>query len=256
MSTSPVQNALDALSPAARARIVDVALRIRGVLLAGRRFSCPCCGSSFRGFVGRWGVLRTNRDGYCPSCNAKARHRRAWIWLEHQLSTLGGDEAKILDVAPWASFARSARRHGLDYLGLDIDRTPSTDLVADVTNMPLASDVFDVVMCVHVLEHVDDDLAAIRELFRVVKPGGVVGVSVPLREGATIEDPRITDPDERAAVFGERGHVRWYGVDLRDRLTDAGFEVRIDPADAIPDDDRDRYGLRSDDHIFRCVKRL
>ena len=77
----------------------------------------------------------------------------------------------------------------IDYLGLDINRTPSTDLVADVTSMPLASDTFDVVMCVHVLEHVSDDWAAIQELYRVVKPGGVVGISVPLREeGATIED--------------------------------------------------------------------
>lgn len=237
-------------------RLKQAVLMMRGVLLIGRRFACPCCGWSLRGFVGRWGLMRTNADGYCPRCNAKARHRRAWLWLETHISALGCQRVRVLDIAPWPSFSRCARRHpSINYLGMDVERTRSADIVADVTAMPLSSSTFDVVMCVHVLEHVSNDRAAIDELYRVVQPGGVVAISVPLRDdGPTIEDPSITDPEERAAVFGERGHVRWYGLDLQDRLLDAGFEVVLERAEGIPGEVRRRFGLRSNDHIFRCVK--
>ncbi|MBT8240474.1 MAG: class I SAM-dependent methyltransferase, partial [Acidimicrobiia bacterium] len=117
------------------------------------------------------------------------------------------------------------------------------------------SGAFDLVLCVHVLEHIEDDRSAIGALFDVVKPGGWALVSVPLQfDRPTHEDPSITDPDERARVFGERSHVRAYGKDLGDRLTTAGFQVDLDLAADVPVDVAERFGLRNDENIFRCVK--
>ena len=80
-------------------------------------------------------------------------------------------------------------------------------------------------------------------------------VSVPLRlTGPTYEDVAVTEPSERLRLFGEEDHVRFYGLDLRDRLEAAGFSVELDRADDLPRDDCRRFGLRRDEHLFLCRK--
>jgi hypothetical protein len=71
-------------------------------------------------------------------------------------------------------------------------------------------------------------------------------------DAPTHENPSITDPVERERLFGERGHVRLYGPDLRDRLEVSGFEVRVDWATSIDEEIRRRHGLRTDEHLFIC----
>lgn len=231
-------------------------LRVRGLLYYGQRYECPCCGSTLRGFVGRWGFIRATKDGYCPRCNAKARHRRIWLFLHDEVSVANG-QGRILEIAPWPALARALRnRTPMEYVGVDLRHAgANVTVIGDLVALPFRSDEFDVVLCVHVLEHVDDDRSAIEALYDVVKPGGWALVSVPLQlDGLTYEDPSITDPEERARAFGERGHVRLYGRDIADRLTAAGFSVELDLATDIPADTVERFGLRDDEHIFRCEK--
>jgi SAM-dependent methyltransferase len=105
------------------------------------------------------------------------------------------------------------------------------------------------------LEHIEDDRQAMRELFRVLKPGGWAIVSVPLKlDGLTYEDPTVTDPEDRLRAFGERSHVRLYGLDLEDRLREVGFAVRLDWASEIPLETRRRFGLRDDENLLLCRK--
>ncbi|OYV33874.1 MAG: hypothetical protein B7Z80_22805 [Rhodospirillales bacterium 20-64-7] len=98
---------------------------------------------------------------------------------------------------------------------------------ADITRLPMADGSYDVVIANHVLEHIDDDRQAIRELFRVLRPNGTALLTVPLNptRAATYEDPRITDPVQRMAHFNAPDHRRYYGLDFADRLQDAGFQV-------------------------------
>ncbi len=51
--------------------------------------------------------------------------------------------------------------------------------VTDITGLPFGDDCFDLVICSEVLEHIPDELAAIHEVIRVLKPGGNLVVSVP-----------------------------------------------------------------------------
>lgn len=234
----------------------------RGVLFArglwhfGRRFECPCCGWTFRHFVDKSAFFRTTTDSCCPRCNSKARHRRDWLFLRDELSFFDKEHA-VLEIAPWWSFGRAFTRAGkLRYFAIDVNpHAPFVDEKGDVAEIPLPDAQFDAVLCIHVLEHVEDDRKALGEIFRVLKPGGWALITVPLLlDEPTREDPSITSPEDRKRVFGEKSHVRYYGPDIEDRLRQAGFEIRFEPAAAIPKEDVARYGLRRDENIWLCTR--
>jgi predicted SAM-dependent methyltransferase len=132
---------------------------------------------------------------------------------------------------------------------------PNTSIKADISGIPIRSATFDALLCIHVLEHVQDDLRAISELWRVLKPGGWAVVSVPIRlDQKTYEDPRITEPEERRRHFGEEQHVRIYGHDFLGRLEAAGFEVQLDLAEDVDPATNEKYGLLADENVFFCTK--
>jgi ubiquinone/menaquinone biosynthesis C-methylase UbiE len=113
----------------------------------------------------------------------------------------------------------------------------------DVTKLPFADGSFDAIICLHVLEHVEDDLSAMREFRRVLTPEGLAVLQVPIGGDTTIEDP-VSDPRERLKRYGQEDHVRLYGRDFEKRLVNAGFRVtRVNPADELSETDRVRLGL-------------
>lgn len=247
---------LDRLRDPRFAGLKKLGFFLRGLLYLGSRYRCPCCNWPLRSFVARSSLLEKSETGFCPRCNSKARHRRLWLYLE-QHTTLFIEPSRLLEIAPWWALSRRFRQMAkIDFTGLDLEYTGAhVTTIGDVTSLPMPKDDFDAVICIHVLEHVADDRQAISELYRVLKPGAWAIVSVPIRlDQPTHEDARITDPEERKRVFGERGHVRFYGGDLIDRLTGAGFEVILDLAERVPAEVRKKYGLRDDENIFHCQK--
>jgi predicted SAM-dependent methyltransferase len=143
----------------------------------------------------------------------------------------------------------------LDYFGADLYDCPDARIKMDLVSTPFRSEIFDAIICIHVLEHIEEDREAVRELYRVLKPGGWAVVSVPIRlDQRTYEDPTITLPEERERAFGETAHVRFYGYDLLDRLQECGFRVHLDRGDEVDLQTRMKYGLRDDENIFHCTK--
>jgi len=107
------------------------------------------------------------------------------------------------------------------------------------------------------MEHVDDDLKAMSELYRVLKPGGWAIVQSPVYPELekTIEDPSITDPLERERVYGQDDHLRKYGRDYADRLRKAGFVVTEDNyVKKLPKEKVERFALPLDEVIYFCRK--
>ena len=236
--------------------LVELILAIRAILFLGGKYICPCCGWRLRAFTHGGISFRARHLGYCPRCHAKARHRRIWLYLEKK-TNLFSAPLRILHVSPEFSFSRRfIKMPNLDYLGVGVEESPNVKIKMDLTSCPFRSDIFDAIICIHVLEHIEDDRRAMRELHRVLRPGGWAVISVPIRlDRKTYEDPKITLPEERERAFGETAHVRFYGNDLMDRLQECGFRVHLDRGDAVDLNTRMKYGLRDDENIFHCSKK-
>ena len=242
---------------ALKAAAIDAGASVRTLLMRGTTHGCPCCGSTFGHFTRGGRYMTAKPDGYCPRCNSKPRHR--WLWLNLP-EGLTGDVAKsstVLHIAPAYSTHRAFRRmHMARYVTAGLGNPGRNDIQLDITNATevdrAGSERFDVVVCVHVLEHLDDDQAAIAGLARLVKPDGLVLVGVPIRDGDTLEDPSITDPSEREAVFGEPDHRRWYGIDITDRLQAGGFAVESRLTNDVENPAREHFGLKPGEGLFLC----
>jgi predicted SAM-dependent methyltransferase len=238
-------------------QLIEILLALRALFFVGTRYTCPCCGWRLRAFTYGGTSFRVRPLSYCPRCNSKARHRRNWLYLQ-QNTNLFSDHLRVLDVSPKYSFSRRfIKMPNLDYVGIDLYDCPNICLKTDLTATSFSSDTFDAIICIHVLEHIEQDRQAIQELFRVLKPEGWAIISVPIRlDQKTFEDPTITEPEERERAFGERQHFRIYGYDLIERLKECGFQVQLNLGKDVDQQTKDRYGLRDDENIFYCTKAI
>lgn len=222
---------------------------------------CPVCESEVEAFKPGG---HSQRPGVkCPVCKSNARSRLAWLFFARMTDLLKGRPQRMLHIAPEYALARRLPQvPDLDYLSADLD--PDKAMVKmDITAIDYPDGSFDSIVCSHVLEHVPDDRRAMRELARVLKPAGWVLFMIPMKLETTIEDPSITDPAERDRLFGHPEHVRRYGRDFVDRLTESGFAVRqIAVSDLVSGDEAQRMGLAQDasgglfgNAVFHCTRR-
>ncbi|MEM9023365.1 MAG: methyltransferase domain-containing protein, partial [Bacteroidota bacterium] len=148
------------------------------------------------------------------------------------------------------------RMTNVQYINADLDPRLA-DVQMDITAIPHGDNHFDLVICNHVLEHIPDDRLAMRELFRVLKPGGQAILQVPigLTLEQTIEDPSITDPAEREVRFGQFDHLRIYGQDYSDRLAEAGFDVQVHyPQQFLGEELIERHALIGEELVYVGTK--
>jgi SAM-dependent methyltransferase len=215
--------------------------------------SCPICGWTGRQFepVGR--IPRPNAR--CRRCNSFERHRAMFLYLRDE-TPIFTEPMRVLHFAPEPSLATVFERHAnVDYVTTDLSRR-DVSIRMDMTDLLFRDDVFDCVIASHVLEHVPDDDAAMREVGRVTKPSGFALLMVPIMGtpgGRTFEDPSIVDPEERERAFGQRDHVRKYGRDFPDRAKAAGFEVSaIRYPEQLGKAATRRYALTPNEQLFIC----
>lgn len=156
----------------------------------------------------------------------------------------------MLHFAPEPFIAALFRKSGIHYISADLARD-NVNVKLDIENLGIKDDHCDIVVCSHVLEHVDDK-RALSELRRILKPNGVMIIMVPTGGcETTYEDDTIKDANERLIHFGDADHVRVYGTDFLQRLTNAGFNVKVETAfgkEAV------KFGLIMGDKIFLCNK--
>ena len=199
--------------------------RVLSVFYFGNNVNCNICDHNYRKFLpyGR----KTRPNALCPNCLSLERHRLMWSFLQTQ-TPFFKDKLKILHIAPELCFIkRFEALHGDNYITADIE-SPLAKVKLDVLQMPFTEAEFDVVFCNHVMEHVADDIQAMKEIYRVLKPGGWGIVQIPLfhpLEEATYENSEIVSPAEREKAFGQRDHVRLYGKDYTNRLQSVGLQA-------------------------------
>lgn len=226
----------------------------RSLYFMGNTKVCPCCRKRFRRFLS-WG----EREGaLCPGCGSLERHRLFWLYLENETDLFSRPQ-RLLDFAPSYSLRhRFLQQSNIQYLSTDLLQE-DVDIQMDITNILFKDNLFDVIICSHVLEHVPDDLAAMREIYRVLNPTGWALIQVPLDDtkDVTVEDPTVISPLQRKQVFGQEDHVRLYGKDFVARLEKAGFTVTVlDYAEKFSRQQRGLYGLEfdRDRKIYICSK--
>lgn len=233
-------------------RMAGWAVPIMGLAYRGRGRECPICGSRYRRFM-PYGYVTSREDALCPHCLALERHRMIWLWLKESSDLFEG-YPRLLHIAPEVSLMRHFKRHYRDnrnYITADLE-SPLADLHFDVQNIPLEDESVDVIICNHLLEHVEDDRRAMAELYRILKHGGWGIMLVPEQRdrATTFEDDTITDPEERTRLFGQYDHRRIYGRDYDERLRAAGFRVeRIAYTERLSLEQRQRYAIGTDDLI-------
>jgi len=226
----------------------------RRVMYFGRAHYCPICRARLRRFRD---FTPTYRNVECPVCELHPRHRLLWLYLTHQLRLFETGRLSLLHFAPEKLFAEAfLRTPTIQYTSADLS-SPVAMVKVDICRIPYPDASFDAILCSHVLEHVDDDSTAMRELFRVLKPGGWAILQVPIDESReqTLEDPAIQTPEDREKFYWQHDHVRLYGRDYPERLRQAGFEVEIDwyVRTFAPEEVR-RLGLDPTEGIYRCTK--
>jgi Methyltransferase domain len=217
----------------------------------GTRFHCSVCGSHLRQMLPAGRVPRPNAA--CPVCGSLERHRLDWLFLRHHTDLFDGRPKRLLHFAPEPCLESRLRAvPNAAYVSTDLSR-PRALIRADIRRLPYADGAFDVIYCSHVLEHVEEDRLAMRELRRILAPRGFALLQVPITAERTLEDDRVKTPEERARVFGHPGHVRHYGLDYVGRLEGEGFRVRATSATEVADAEAlPRLGIDPRDRIFLC----
>ena len=241
-------------------KYLQIVVRCGSFLIApffwGRKYEDPISGKKYRKLL-PYGRLNARKNALAPDSLSLERHRLLWLFLKNR-STFFSKKLKVLHFAPALCFRKAFKKmENLEYYTADLNSSWA-DIKIDARAIPFPANDFDVLIANHVLEHIEEDLLAMQEFYRVIRPGGWGIFMVPIDQKleATYEDFSITDPREREKHFGQSDHVRIYGLDFADRLAMAGFGVKCENyAESLSPELIDKYCLNKNDLIFICQKK-
>lgn len=188
------------------------------------RFRCPVCGACTV-FIDVHQAHASRRWAECARCGAYERHRLQAAVLEARvLPTLEPSSTRCLQLAPDVLTAWLRARLGV-VVTADLF-AGAADRRLDVRRLDVPDGAFDMVFASHVLEHVDDDRCAIAEIWRVLVPGGVAVLPVPIVAPRTVEYGFASPEEEH--------HVRAPGLDYFDRYRERFARVEVITSADVP----------------------
>jgi len=236
-----------------RARLTDFYIRQREKGARGSRVECPCCGWTGYDFYSMDGVFFYLPRVHCPACRGCERHRMLHLYLARRDREFFSRIDRVLHVAPeregnlralleQAGHARVFAADGR----FSVVAGQTRAFQCDARHIPVQSNTFDTLFCLHVLEHIRDDCAAIAELCRVLKPGGIAYIMAPFVPG--IESSYALDKPDAI------GHVWMYAQrDFPERL--ACFHVEtIAPGSFLSAAEIRRHRVPDKEILYRCLK--
>ena len=185
----------------------------------GRTYQCNVCGYALRAFI-----ELEDKGKLCPNCGSLARTRYLWHFL---LEAIELKDKVVLHFSPPKKISQRLKRSEVrEYVTTDFEDEFIADKQLNIEEINEEDAVYDLIICFHVLEHIENDRKAMAELYRILKPGGRCLVQTPFKEGAIYEDANIRSPEARLKHFGQEDHVRVYSVNgLEHRLQSVGFKV-------------------------------
>ena len=240
-------------------------------------YICPVCGAKLDSFLPLNPTYLQNKQKYqnpysfedvetlnvdqylCPQCHASDRDRLFALYFQKRLKDRGEDNRlRLLDFAPSKPLQKLIKTiPSLEYVSTD-KYMRDVDLELDVMDLhSIASNSFDIFICSHVLEHVDDDRIALSELFRILKVGGfgILMVPINLKTQEIDEDPTISDIGERWRRFGQDDHVRLYSKQgFIQRVKDAGFVINALGVEYFGRQELIKYGITPQSVLYVVEK--
>ena len=195
-------------------------------LESGRpKFSCPVCG--FHGvFVDKREETGVRLYAQCPKCGALERHRLQSLAMRELESRRNFSKLRILHIAPEKFFEVRFRSACAEYVSADISGI-GVDRKEDLTKLSFPNGSFDLVYASHVLEHIPDDRKALDEIRRVLVPGGIAVLPVPIVSDVTVEYG-APNPDEH-------DHVRAPGLDYFERYRPVFGQIDVYESASFPE---------------------
>ena len=220
------------------------------IIFRGKKYTDPIDDSNYSKFLS-YGYKTVRKNALCPGTLSLERHRLLWLYLDKETDFLNSN-LKVLHVAPEQVFYKKFKKlKNWEYFTFDLN-SPIADIKGDLTSTNFKDESFDLIICNHVLEHIEDDKSALNEIYRILKYNGISILQVPMnvKRKNTFEDSSIKSKNQREKYFGQYDHVREYGLDFKDRVEQAGFKVEmINYSTKISQDLVIKYGLMKDDLI-------
>jgi|GEM_PF-3080969 len=182
---------------------------------------CAFCGwegPKYKTFVAST-VLRHN--ALCPHCLSLERHRE-FLHLFKVISEHPNQlTSTILDIAPTLAFSNYCKNNEfIDYLSIDLQSQFAMKHM-NLENLSLPSTTYDIVVCYHVLDYLNNDAKGMSEIFRVLKDDGITIT----QEG--IDYQNSTSVEWEVALPEHEYRIRQYGFDFFDKWRSAGFEFLL-----------------------------
>lgn len=268
MLSSQIKNRL----PNSSARsLKHMFLWVRGIIFYGSKYKCNICNKGYSkmlkgGFdlpiIKEKQIIGAGlRNHICPYCLSTDRDRLVQLYLDNS-KIIEKDIHKLLHIAPEPSlYNKLIKLKNIDYVPAvkyhEGIYYPKNITLVDITNMQFNNTEFDMVICNHVLEHIDDDTVALSEILRVLRKGGKAILQVPYSKinNKTYENARITSTNQREKHFGQFDHVRLYGTNYQQKLKDVGFDVELfDPALILSQIEINKLALFKDEKLFVATK--
>ena len=220
------------------------------IIFHGKKYTDPIDDSNYSKFLS-YGYKTVRKNALCPGTLSLERHRLLWLYLDKETNFLSSN-LKVLHVAPEQVFYKKFKKlKNWEYFTFDLN-SPIADIKGDLISTNFKDEYFDLIICNHVLEHIEDDKSALDEMYRILKYNGISILQVPInvKRENTFEDLSIKSKIQREKYFGQYDHVREYGLDFKDRVEQAGFKVEmINYSEKISEDLVIKYGLMKDDLI-------
>ena len=201
----------------------NIAHRLRAAVARQPCYECPLCGRVGE-FLTEALPLGDRPFAKCPRCGSLERHRIQTLTLG-RISDASWAMKRGLQFAP-DPVSVVLRRLLRELVTADIE--PQGDSIhLDLRALELPDECFDVVFASHVLEHIDDDVRALTEIKRILKPGGIAILPVPICVEKTVE--------YGAPVHMEHLHVRAPGMDYFDRYRAVFGRVEVFTSNDFPE---------------------
>ncbi|KAB3526640.1 glycosyltransferase [Alkaliphilus serpentinus] len=230
---------------------------------------CVICSNDVEKFVpyrlhvseslAKYNIIGSDVENFsCPICGGHDRERHLVMYFNELKIWEKIYNRNILHIAPEDKIKELVKKHNPNnYIQGDLFPNKADIIRIDITSIQFEDETFDVIICNHVLEHIIDDLAAMKELYRVLKKGGIAILQTPysplLKD--SFEDEKITKSEDRLKYFGQEDHVRIYGLDFFDRLKRAGFQLNIISNDEIFNDETCiEYGVNPREDLILATK--